>query len=226
MILEFLQQLILCRLNVDYNVAFPPSLSKEEELEYFKKMENNDENAKNKLIEHNLRLVAHIIKKYYGSGESQDEMISIGTIGLIKAVTTFDYKKGSKFATYASRCIENEILMNFRSRKKFSKDISIFDPIDTDKDGNQMTLLDVIEDENLVDIAVENSINSEVLRDYIKKYLTTREADIITMRYGLLGNIEMPQREVAQKLNISRSYVSRIEKKALEKLRLAYEGKE
>ena len=175
------------------------------------------------LIEHNLRLVAHIIKKYYSQSTEQEELISIGTIGLIKAVSTFDYTKGSKFATYASRCIENEILMHFRYTKKSLNNVSINEPVDTDKDGNALTLIDVMADSSNIDDDVDLLIRSEQLYKYIKKALSPREVEIITHRYGLFGNEPLTQREVAKRLNISRSYVSRIEKKALETLKSMYD---
>ncbi|MBQ2755730.1 MAG: RNA polymerase sporulation sigma factor SigK, partial [Oscillospiraceae bacterium] len=180
--------------------------------------------AKNMLVEHNLRLVAHVIKKYYSAADDQDDLISIGTIGLIKAVSTFDADKGSRFATYAARCIENEILMYFRSRKKCAQDVYISDPIDTDKNGNSLTLIDVISDDSSIFDTIELKLNCEKLCRSINEQLDPREQEIIVMRYGLCGYSPLAQREVAAKLGISRSYVSRIEKKALEKLRASFES--
>lgn len=224
MFIQFLRHIVFFLLHVDYSISFPPPLSKEEELSCFQDMKNGNSQARDKLIEHNLRLVAHVVKKYYTSANSQDELISIGTIGLIKAVSTFDYTKGNRFASYASRCIENEILMTFRSQKKLSSEVSIYEPIDTDKDGNQLTLIDVIEDGVNVETTVENNIRAKQLDTLINNILNEREKEIISMRYGLKNGKEMPQREVAKKLGISRSYVSRLEKKILEKLRRAYES--
>ena len=179
--------------------------------------------ARGELIEHNLRLVAHIIKKYYSRAADQDDLISIGTIGLIKAVNTFDYTKGIRLATYASRCVENEILMHFRAGKKSAQDVSISEPIDTDKDGQQLTLIDVLAvDDTIVD-DLELKLNAEKLRRYIAEVLDDREQQVILWRYGL-GGKERTQREVARALDISRSYVSRIEKRALEKLKKRYEA--
>lgn len=186
-------------------------------------MKQGDKTAKNKLIEHNLRLVAHIIKKYYCTNTDQDDLISIGTIGLIKAVSTFDYTKGSRFATYASKCIENEILMYFRGLKKTSGEVFFDCAIDTDKDGNQLTLMDIIYDDNNLCDTVELKIRTSQLYNFVEKNLDRRERDIIILRYGLFNKKPLTQREVAKKLDISRSYVSRIEKKALEKLRKCYE---
>ena len=199
--------------------AFPPPLSAEREAELLKKSRNGDDGARNELIEHNLRLVAHIVKKYYNTGADQDDMISIGTIGLIKAVSTFNADKGIHLATYASRCIENEILMFFRNQKKTAQDVFISDPIDTDKDGNTLTLIDVIADKSDIADEIDTKIKVEKLRVILPICLTERERLIIEMRYGLCGREELTQREIAKKLNISRSYVSRIEKSALEKLR-------
>ena len=199
--------------------AFPPPLSAEREAELLKKSRNGDDGARNELIEHNLRLVAHIVKKYYNTGADQDDMISIGTIGLIKAVSTFNTDKGIHLATYASRCIENEILMFFRNQKKTAQDVFISDPIDTDKDGNTLTLIDVIADKSDIADEIDTKIKVEKLRVILPVCLTERERLIIEMRYGLCGREELTQREIAKKLNISRSYVSRIEKSALEKLR-------
>lgn len=199
--------------------AFPPPLSAEREAELLEKSRNGDNEARNELIEHNLRLVAHIVKKYYNTGADQDDMISIGTIGLIKAVSTFNADKGIHLATYASRCIENEILMFFRNQKKTAQDVFISDPIDTDKDGNTLTLIDVIADKSDIADEIDTKIKVEKLRVILPVCLTERERLIIEMRYGLCGREELTQREIAKKLNISRSYVSRIEKSALEKLR-------
>ena len=199
--------------------SFPPPLSAEREAELLQKSRAGDDNAKNELIEHNLRLVAHIVKKYYNSGADQDDMISIGTIGLIKAVSTFNSDKGIRLATYAARCIENEILMYFRNMKKTSQDVFISDPIDTDKDGNALTLIDVIADDSDIAEEIDTKIKLEKLRVILSGCLEEREKQIIEMRYGINGREELTQREIAKKLNISRSYVSRIEKSALEKLR-------
>ena len=199
--------------------AFPPPLSAEREAELLEKSRNGDDGARNELIEHNLRLVAHIVKKYYNTGADQDDMISIGTIGLIKAVSTFNTDKGIHLATYASRCIENEILMFFRNQKKTAQDVFISDPIDTDKDGNTLTLIAVIADKSEIADEIETKIKVEKMRVILPVCLTERERLIIEMRYGLCGREELTQREIAKKLNISRSYVSRIEKSALEKLR-------
>jgi len=195
--------------------SFPRPLSCKEERECLQKIREGDVAAKNHLIEHNLRLVAHIIKKYYSTYKDQDDLISIGTIGLIKAANTFNYEKGTRFATYASRCIENEILMHFRHKKKSSQDIFISDPIDTDKNGNSLTLMDIMADDSNILDDIDLRIKSEQLYKYIGEGLERREQDILKMRYGLFGSTPMTQQEVAQRLNISRSYVSRIEKKAI-----------
>lgn len=219
-IAEALKNLFLFALHVENMNVFPKPLTKAEEEEYFRQMnEENSQEARNKLIEHNLRLVAHIIKKYYSKSKDQEELISIGTIGLIKAVSTFKSDRQSRLATYASRCIENEILMYFRQQKKTAGDIYIDTPIDTDKDGNQLTLMDIIADNGSVTEEVELMINSKKLYGVIKGCLDDRELEIISMRYGLFGYSPRTQKEVADKLDISRSYVSRIEKKALGKLR-------
>ena len=199
--------------------SFPPPLSAAREEELLAKSRNGDLDARNTLIEHNLRLVAHIVKKYYNSGAEQDDLISIGTIGLIKAVSTFNADKGIHLATYAARCIENEILMFFRNQKKSSQDVFISDPIDTDKDGNALTLIDVIADGSDIAEEIDTKIKLEKLRVILSGCLDEREKKIIEMRYGLYGGEELTQRDIAKKLGISRSYVSRIEKSALEKLR-------
>lgn len=227
MLLELLQSLshiFYMALHVVNTGSFPRPLSPEQEQEYLAAYrEKGDRYARDQLIEHNLRLVAHIIKKYYSSVRDQDDLISIGTIGLIKAVGTFDYTKGTRFATYASRCIENEILMHFRATKKTAQDISISDPIDTDKEGNPLTLMDVIAEDDTILDDLDLKINSEKLYRYIREALDDREREIIEWRYGLVGD-GLTQREVAKKLNISRSYVSRIEKKALAKLKRRFDA--
>lgn len=199
--------------------SFPPPLSAAKEAELLEKSRNGDLEAKNCLVEHNLRLVAHIVKKYYTVGVDQDDMISIGTIGLIKAVSTFNNEKGIRLATYAARCIENEILMYFRNQKKTMQDVFISDPIDTDKDGNALTFIDVIADNSDIADEIDTKIKLEKLKVILSGCLDPRERAIIEMRYGLGGRPELTQRDIAKKLNISRSYVSRIEKSALEKLR-------
>jgi len=219
LILSALSQVAFFILNVSGTGRFPPPLSSKKEAEYIEKMLEGDEEAKRILIEHNLRLVAHIVKKYYTSGIDAEDLISVGTIGLIKGVSTYKGGKGIKLATYASRCIENEILMCFRAFKKTAQDIPISDPIETDKEGNNLTLSDIIADDINIEDDVEKSLQLEILGKLVETELTPRERKIITMRYGLGGTAELPQREVARRLHISRSYVSRIEKKALETLR-------
>lgn len=219
MFIELLRNLFFFSLHIDNSSVFPKPLSKKEEAECFRKMSEGDKTARNKLIEHNLRLVAHIVKKYASGTDEQDELISVGTIGLIKAVSSFDYEKGAKFATYASRCIENEILMQFRSAKKSAGDIYINEPVETDKDGNSLTLMDLIDDGIDIHEQVDILIRSRQLYSFIKKCLEPREYEIIVYRYGLYGSAPHTQNETAEMLNISRSYVSRIEKKAISKLK-------
>ncbi len=203
--------------------SFPKPLSEKQEREYLQKFANGDMEARNKLVEHNLRLVAHIIKKYYGTQSEQDDLVSIGTIGLIKAINTFDPNKNIRLSSYASRCIENEILMHFRNAKKAAQDISLNEAIDTDKDGNPLTLLDIMSvDDNILD-NLDTKLNSKKLGQFISEELEPREKRIILMRYGLGGKEPMTQKKVAKVLNISRSYVSRIETKALKKLRRRFE---
>lgn len=206
-------------LHINNGGSFPPALSSKEEKEYFIKIKSGDKNAKNIIIEHNLRLVAHITKKYCTNTNDQDDMISIGTIGLIKAVNTFDDSKGIKFATYASKCIENEVLMFFRCQKKSAQDISINEPIDLDSEGNPLTLMDIISVEDTVADEINLKIQIKQLYGYIENLNDEREKTIIVLRYGLYGNTPLTQKQIAQKLNISRSYVSRIEKKVIDKLR-------
>ena len=203
--------------------SFPKALTQEQESELILKMESGDEDAKYKLIEHNLRLVAHVAKKYYTSTTDQDDLLSIGTIGLIKAISSFNSQKGIRLATYAARCIENEILMYFRGTKKSAQDVYISDPIDTDKDGNTLTLVDVITDNTDIVEDLDLKLKLESLKSYLKDTLTPRELTVINLRYGLSGKRGLTQREVAKFLKISRSYVSRIEKKALQKLRARFD---
>ena len=207
----------------DSQGSFPKPLSQAEEKKYIEDYLNGDIGARNILIERNLRLVAHIIKKYYTQTGDQDDLISIGTIGLIKGISTYRPDKGVRLATYASRCVENEILMHFRSQKKSAGDVSLSDSIDTDKDGNSLSLMDVISvDDDMLD-NLSSIETTKRLREYIQERLTDREKLIIDMRYGLGGQKPKTQRETAQVCGISRSYVSRIEKNALEKLQKCFE---
>ena len=203
--------------------SLPPPLNKEEEKKAFELLETDPKKARELLIVHNLRLVAHVVKKYYTSNADTEELISIGTVGLIKAVSTFNNSKSTRFATYAAKCIDNEILMYFRSAKKSARDVYLDEPVDVDKDGNSMSLMDIIaEDDNMVD-RIDTMIKSRQLYGFVENSLDDREREIILYRYGLYGKKPLTQREVAEKLDISRSYVSRIEKKALEKLKNEYE---
>ncbi len=210
-----LSGLLFFILHVTGSGSFPRPLTAQEEKECLERFKNGDMAARNELIEHNLRLVAHIIKKYYANSNDQDDLISIGTIGLIKAVNTFDSSKGIRLSSYAARCIENEVLMFFRSSKKSAQDVSMNEPIDTDKDGNALTLMDVMATEDNILDNLDCKIKSEQLKRYLYEVLSPRERKIIELRYGLTGLNPLTQREVAQKLGISRSYVSRIEKKSL-----------
>ncbi len=191
-----------------------------------RQLKNGDLAARNVLIERNMRLVAHIAKKYQSAGEDMDDLISIGTIGLIKAVKTYKEDYGSRLATYAARCIDNELLMYFRGKKKLSKEVSLYEPIGTDKEGNQIQLMDVVvcEDVDIVE-QMEQAQNMQYLNEIISRVLTGRELFIMINRYGLYDKEMMTQREIARKLGISRSYVSRIEKRAIEKLKHAFEEK-
>ena len=200
--------------------TFLKPLTPEEEKYYLQEYKQGSLEAKDILIQRNLRLVAHIVKKYQGAGEELDDLISIGTIGLIKAIQTFDFQKASRLSTYAARCIDKELLMLLRSKKKSSKEVSLYEPIGTDKEGNEISLLDVIETEP-VDVVKNYSLKQEIayLYQLLPKILSSREQEIVTLRYGLYGKEELTQREIAKRLKISRSYVSRIEKNALLKLR-------
>lgn len=200
--------------------TFLKPLTPEEERHYLQEYKQGSLEAKNILIERNLRLVAHIVKKYQGASEELDDLISIGTIGLIKAVQTFDSAKASKLSTYAARCIDNELLMLLRSRKKSNREVSLYEPIGTDKEGNEISLLDVIETEP-VDVVKNYALKQDTTLLYrlLPEILSQREQEILKLRYGLYGEKELTQREIAKRLNISRSYVSRIEKNAILKLR-------
>ena len=200
--------------------SFPPPLSKEEEHELFVRTRKGDSAARNKLIEHNLRLVAHIVKKYYTGAPDQDDLISVGTIGLIKAIDSFNIENGARFATYAGKCLQNEILMYFRSQKKHSGVTSINEPVDIDKDGNPLTYLEIIASPDDIVDSIDRKIKLEKIIKAIKNVLTERERKIIMLRYGLnKSGRHYAQRDVARMLGISRSYVSRIEKSAIDKIR-------
>lgn len=204
------------------NQVFPEPLSNEEEEKMIKEMLKGNTEARNKLIEHNLRLVAHIVKKFDNSAHDTDDLISIGTIGLIKGIDSYNTKKATKITTYAARCIENEILMYFRADKKNSKNISLNEQVGFDKDGNEITFLDILKTPK-PDFALDihNKDNISLLKDYFK-VLNAREKDIIIKRYGLNGEDEITQKEIAKEMGISRSYVSRIEKRALTKMLREY----
>ena len=221
MLMELLDQftgLLYLLLHVTGSGSFPKALTSSQEKLYLIQMKQGDEYARGKLISHNLRLVAHIIKKYYASINDQEDLISIGTIGLIKGIDSFDPDKGIRLSSYASRCIENEILMFFRSGKKTAQDVSINEPIETDKNGNALTIIDTMaEPDNIIE-QIDVKMKTEKLYKYIKDCLPAREQSIVFMRYGLGGQKALPQREIAKRLGISRSYVSRIEKKAISRL--------
>lgn len=208
------------------NQAFPQPLSSEDEAKYIQLMQDGDYDARNKLIEHNLRLVAHIVKKFDNTGEDTEDLISIGTIGLIKGVESFKEGRGTKLATYAARCIENEVLMHLRALKKVSKDVSLHDPIGQDQEGNEISLIDILEaeNENIIEF-IQLNMQIEKMQEYFK-ILDPREREVIVYRYGLNEYEEMTQREIAKRLQISRSYVSRIEKRALMKVFREYYKKE
>lgn len=214
-------RLLFVMLGVSEGQNFPPPLSKAEEKEAFLRMQSGDEKARSKIIEHNLRLVSHIVRKYYGSYPNPDELLSIGSFGLVKAVDTFRVDTGCRFATYGARCVQNEILMFFRAQKKTAQEISIHEQIDIDRDGNPLTYLDIIASDECVGDDIDKGIYIEKVRELLGT-LDERELEIIVLRYGLRGYQPLTQREVAKHLNISRSYVSRIEKRALEKLKMGF----
>ena len=223
MILEFFSSLLFAALHINQSNLFPPPLRPEEEKELLRRMKNGDTGAKDRLVEHNLRLVAHIIKKYYSANSDTDELISIGTVGLIKAINTFEGNKGTRLATYASRCIENEILMHFRNQRKSALDVSFEEPIETDNEGNPLTLIDIVAEEDTIleKICLKNNLKK--LIRYVNEIEDPREKEIIILRYGLRGTTPLTQNEIAAMFGISRSYVSRIETKALKKLRKRFE---
>lgn len=215
----FIDDIILLVSYVTNNNSFPKPLTDEEEKMYIQKFKEGDEEARNILVERNLRLVAHIVKKYNYTGKEVDDLISVGTIGLIKAIRTYDNSKGTRLATYAARCIENEILMVIRSSKKSKSEVFLQDPIGIDKEGNEISLMDVLgTDSDTVVDEVENKIQIKKLHSKIESTLKGREKLVLELRYGLASGKSKTQREIAQMLGISRSYVSRIEKRALKKL--------
>ena len=229
MILEFLNFIfskLIFFCSALKGTSFPKPLSPEQEKEYLTKFkENGDMQAKEMLIKHNLRLVAHIVKKYQGAEDSED-LISVGTIGLIKAINTFSADKGTQLATYTARCIENEILMLLRFNKKYANTVLLSDAVGTDKDGNELTLIDLLsdEDDSVID-KVERKIFFDKIMDIVKEVLDEREYKILVLRYGLKGGVPLAQREVASMLKISRSYISRLEKGALEKIKQEMENR-
>ncbi len=213
---RLLSRLLFLTGRVDNSIAFEKPLSEKEEKETFTKMKEGDKQAEEKLIKHNLRLVAHISKKYKNSNIDNEDLISIGTIGLMKAIKTFTYEKGNNFSTYASRCIDNEILMSFRSDKKNAQSVFLDDIISSDKDGNKLSLYEILCDNSpSVDSQIENKILYKKIERIVLTKLDQREKDIIIKRFGLFGNDPLTQFELARELNISRSYISRLEKKAI-----------
>ncbi|HHY42005.1 MAG TPA: RNA polymerase sporulation sigma factor SigK [Thermoanaerobacterales bacterium] len=215
----FFKEILTWLAFITNSTTFPQPLTPEEEEKYLMLYNEGSEEARNILIEHNLRLVAHIVKKFASTGEDIDDLISIGTIGLIKAITTFNQNKGNRLATYAARCIENEILMNLRSAKKIKAEVSLQDPIGIDKEGNEISLIDVLgTDTDAVTDEIAKKFQQEKLHEKIKTALKSRERKVIELRYGLINGATKTQREIAKLLGISRSYVSRIEKRAIKKL--------
>ena len=217
------ESLFAFALHLEENLSFPAPLTKEEEKLYLEKMSKGDKSAKNILVEKNLRLVAHIVKKYYSANVETDELLSVGSVGLIKAINTFDASKGTRLATYAARCIDNEILMFFRNKKKTAMDISFEEPIEQDAEGNPLTLMDIVslDDTILDEICLKKNVKK--LNEIMDAFDDLREKNIIVLRYGLDGKDPLTQNEIAEIYGISRSYVSRIETKALKKLRKKFE---
>lgn len=219
LLLQFFENVILFALHLGTPNLFPKPLSKREEEEALKKAAAGDKKSRDMLIEHNLRLVAHIIKKYYASVSDQDDLVSIGTIGLIKGINSFNSGKGTRLATYCSRCIENEILMYFRSQKKCSQDISMNEPIETDGEGNPLTLADIICTEDTIVDDLQEKSDLKKVRQLVENIADERAKTVICLRYGIGGEEPLTQQQVADFLGISRSYVSRIEKKILDDMR-------
>lgn len=217
-----LQNLTFFALHLKNMNSFPKPLSAKREKELLVKMKEGDNGARNSLIEHNLRLVSHIVKKYYSEYDEQEDLISMGTIGLIKGIDSFDCDKGARLVTYAARCIENEILMYFRAKKKDSNVVSVNEPIDSDAEGNSLTLIDVIYTEDTISDDIDLKNKTKRLYELVDKIEDNREREIIIQRYGLYNTKAYTQREIAERMNISRSYVSRIEKKIIEELRLKF----
>jgi len=214
-----LWRMIFLFLKINSGKAFPDPLSAEEEHEYFIRARAGDMRAREILIEHNLRLVAHIVKKYCNGGKNQEDLMSVGTIGLIKAIDSFKVENGARFATYGAKCLQNEILMYFRAQKKIAGEVSVNDNIDVDRDGNPLTYIDVISCEDTIADDLNIKVQSRKAIDFIKNNLSEREREIIVLRYGLNNRPPVTQREIADMLGISRSYVSRIEKSALDKIK-------
>lgn len=219
-----IQNILLFALHISNPGSFPKPLNEAQEKEYLKKAAAGDVQARNRLIEHNLRLVSHIVKKYYSVASDPDDLVSVGTIGLIKGIDSYNTSKGVRLATYAARCIENEILMYFRSQKKTEKEISINEPIDTDSEGNPLTFMDIMYEEDTIADDIDTGIKARQLYSYVEALEDPREREIITLRYGLYGQKELTQREIAARFGISRSYVSRIEKRVIESLRKCFEN--
>ena len=221
---SIIANLLFLALHFENSGAFPPPLKQDKEKIYLTEMKNGNNSAKEELIKHNLRLVTHIMKKYYINESENEELISIGTIGLIKAINSFDMDKGVRLATYASRCIENEILMYFRNKKKSALDISLEEPIETDPEGNPLTLMDIIAIEDTSAEDFDRKTNITKLKKFVSEIKNDREKNIITMRYGLDGNEPLTQNEIAEIYGISRSYVSRLETKIIKNLRRKFEN--
>lgn len=221
---EFFRNLIFFALHIGNTGFFPKPLTKKEEAQAVEKAQGGDIQARNLLVEHNMRLVMHIIKKYYSSCSDQDDLISIGTVGLIKGINSYNSEKGTKLATYAARCIENEILMHFRGMRKTAQDISMNEPIDTDGEGNPLTLADIICVDDTIADDIDHKFRCRKLREMIDEIKNPREKTIIVMRYGFDGNEPKTQQEIADILGISRSYVSRIETRILAQLRKRLEN--
>lgn len=217
-----LQNLTFFALHLKNLNSFPKPLSSAKEKDLLIKMKSGDATARNTLIEHNLRLVSHIIKKYYANYDEQDDLVSIGTIGLIKAIDSFDCDKGVRLATYAARCVENEILMHFRGKKKDSGNISVNEPIDVDSEGNPLTIIDTIYCDDTISDDIDLKNKTQALYKFVEEISDDRDREIIIKRYGLYNQKELTQREIASEMGISRSYVSRIEKRVLEQLRAKF----